>query len=79
MDDTDKWSVRVANDLAKQAMTVDVTPRRCQMFKVRPGSEVRWSLSTGESGKITADRAGLVTIPSVKLRPVATTVLTIAR
>jgi hypothetical protein len=33
----------------------------------------------GESGKVTADRAGLVTIPSVKLRPVATAVLTIAR
>lgn len=79
VDETDKWSVRLSNDLAKQDMTVDVTPRRCQKFKVQPQSEVRWSSSLGDTGKLTADTSGLVTVPRLKLRPGANGVLTITR
>lgn len=79
VDEPDRWSVRLANDLAREEMTVDVTPRRCQKFKPRPGSEVRWSSSLGESGKATIDAAGLVTVPRLKLRPGAQVVLTLSR
>ena len=37
VDEAGKWSVTLANDLAKDDMTVDVTPRRCQKFKVSAG------------------------------------------
>jgi hypothetical protein len=79
VDEADKWSVQLSNDLAKADMTVDVTPRRCQRFTVRPGAEVRWSTSAGETGTVTADGAGLVTILRVKIRPAKATVLTIVR
>ena len=62
---------------AKALILAPDTPRRCQKFKVRPDRDVRWNLSTGESGKIIADSAGLITIAGLKLRPAATTVLTI--
>ena len=79
VDETDKWSARLANDLAKEDMTADVTLRRCQKFKVQPNTEIRWSTSFGEAGKVRADHAGLVTVPRMKLRPQAATVLTIVR
>lgn len=79
VDEERRWSVRLSNDLAKDTMTVDVTPRRCQQFRPRPGSEVSWTTSGGLSGKIVVDAAGLVTIPRVPLRPDAAIVLTITR
>jgi hypothetical protein len=79
VDEEGKWSVRLSNDLAKGDMTVDVTPRRCQKFKLRPGSEVRWAASDGQTGKVTADAAGLATVPRVKLSPGKDTVLTLSR
>lgn len=79
VDEETKWSVRLANDLARDKMTVDVTPRRCQKFKAAPGSAWRWHLSTGESGKVTADASGLVTLVQVGLRPGAMSVLTIEK
>jgi hypothetical protein len=79
VDEGGKWSVRLSNELAKGDMTVDVTPRRCQKFKLRPGAEVRWSTSGGETGKVTADAAGLATVPRVKLSPGKDTVLTLSR
>lgn len=33
----------------------DVTPRRCQKFKVPPNAEIRWRTPTGESGTTVAD------------------------
>jgi len=78
-DEADKWSVRLANDLAKSDMTVDVTPRRCQTFKVRPGTEVQWTSSSGDKGKGHADAAGLVTVPALALKPGKDVVLTISR
>ncbi|MBA4066770.1 MAG: hypothetical protein C0501_24300 [Isosphaera sp.] len=77
VDEDAKWSVRLSNELATGDMTVDVTPRRCQKFKARPNAEAKWETSTGDSGKVTADAAGLVTVPRVKLSPGKDTVLTI--
>lgn len=79
VDEETKWSVRLANDVAKNDMTVDVTPRRCQKFKVRPNTEVRWASSAGDSGKVVADAAGLVTVPAVQLQPGKDVVLSISR
>ncbi len=76
-DEPARWSVRLANDLASGEMTVDVTPRRCQQFVLRPGSETHWKTTTGSSGKVVADAAGLVTIPAVKLSPSGDVQLTI--
>jgi hypothetical protein len=79
VDEEMKWAVRLANDLAKGDMTVDVTPRRCQKFKVRPKTELRWTSSAGDSGKVVADAAGLVTVPAVRLQPGKDVVLSISR
>lgn len=79
VDEEGKWSVRIASDLAKGDMTVDVTPRKCQRFKVQPNTEVRWSSSTGATGKVMSDAAGLVTIPAVLLKPGNDVILTTMR
>jgi hypothetical protein len=74
-----KWSVRLANELAKDDMTVDVTPCRVQKFKTKPGDKVTWTNSTGGSGSVTADKNGLITVPKIAIKAGAETVLTIAR
>jgi pimeloyl-ACP methyl ester carboxylesterase len=79
VDEDARWSVRLSNGLATADMTVDVTPRRCQRFKARPNAEVTWSTAAGDTGKATADAAGLVTVPGVKLAPGTDTVLTLTR
>jgi pimeloyl-ACP methyl ester carboxylesterase len=78
-DEERRWTVRLANDLAKGPMTVDVTPRRCQRFKAPAGSDVSWTTSTGAAGKAVVNRDGIVTIPGVELRPDVETLLTISR
>jgi len=51
--------------------TMDLTPRRCQRFKPRPGQQFRWShvsLTDGhslQSGTATADAWGLVTLKGI--------------
>jgi hypothetical protein len=60
-------------------MTVDVTPRRLQKFKPKPGEKFKWTSSTGGSGTVTADKWGLVTVEKVKIYPGATTKLTIGK
>lgn len=72
-----RWSVTLSNELATGPMTVDVTPRRCQRFKIEPGAEAAWTTSVGASGKVLADKMGNVTIPSVAIRPNAETVVTV--
>lgn len=79
VDEPERWSVRLSNELATEPMTVDVTARRCQQFKAKPGSTVQWRTSVDTSGKATADAAGRVTIPRVPLRPGGQTVVTISR
>jgi hypothetical protein len=78
-DEADRWSVSLSNDLNTSPMTVDVTPRRGQKFQLRPAAEVRWSTSAGDSGKVVADKNGLVTIQAVKLMPSVATQLTLTR
>ncbi len=79
VDEERRWSVCLSGDLAKGPMRVDVTPRRCQPFRPRAGSEVSWTTSSDLSGKAAVDANGLVTIPRVQLQPNAEIVLTITR
>lgn len=75
VDESGSWSVTLRNELAKEEMTVDVTPRRCQKFKPRRGESVSWSNSAGGSGIVTTDEWGLVTVSAVKIKPGQATVL----
>ncbi len=77
IDEPGRWSVTLSNALAKEEMTVDVTPRRCQKFKPRPGDRFRWMSSAGTTGMVTADKFGLVTVAKVVLKPRASTTVTI--
>ena len=55
---------------APKEATADVTLRRLQQFKVQPGKAYVWSLkcsATASAGSVTADAAGLLTIPGVRL------------
>lgn len=79
VDKADKWSVKVSNELCKAPMTVDITPRRCQAFKPKPGEAYKWRNSTGGSGEISADANGLVTVTKVELKPGSDTVLTLTK
>jgi hypothetical protein len=45
---------------------VDVTPRRVQQFRCLPGEMVAWSFA-GQSGVVSADSGGTVTIPHLPL------------
>ena len=77
IDEQGKWSVTVSNELCQDTMTVDVTPRRGQKFKLQPGAKCQWTTSTGASGTVTADAWGLVTAPGVVIKTGETTALTI--
>jgi hypothetical protein len=44
----------------------DVTLRRLQSLRVTPGEKLRWTLA-GQTGEVTADPTGLVTIPKLKI------------
>jgi hypothetical protein len=78
-DKPDEWSVKLFNALAKADITVDVTPRRCQKFRLRAGERLTWTNSAGGSGAITADAWGLGTVEKVLIKPGAGTTLTIKR
>jgi len=78
-DEDGKWSVKLSNDLAKAEMTVDVTPRRCQKFKLKAGDKLKWTNSAGGNGEVVADQWGLVTVEKVKIAPGAESVLTITK
>ena len=75
VDEKAKWemSVWVISSCPEDACTVDVTPRRCKQFWPKPGDRFRWtntSLKSGEvvqSGAVTADQWGLVTLKAVKV------------
>ena len=47
--------------------TVDVTPRRLQNFKINPGELIKWQSSSGQSGTVTSDFYGVVTIPAFEV------------
>jgi hypothetical protein len=78
-DEPDRWEVLLSNDLATADMTVDVTPRRCQRFKPKPGERFAWKNSAGGSGEATADAHGRVTVEKVKIKPGETSTLTLSR
>jgi hypothetical protein len=78
-DEPDSWSVTLGNDLAAAEMTVDVTLRRCQKFKAKPGDTVKWSASNGDAGTLTADDTGLVTVPRLRLTHAADTTLRLTK
>ncbi len=79
VDEADKWSAVISNGEAKEDMTADVTPRRCQKFKAKPGEKFKWTNSAGGAGTVTADKFGLVTVEKVKIKQGAETTLTIQR
>lgn len=79
VDEAEKWSVALQNDLAKGDMTVDVTPRRCQTFRLKAGETVRWTTSDGRSGMATVDAHGLVTVDGVRLAAGVKTLLVLKR
>lgn len=54
---------RLAGDLPAR---VDITPRRTQAFRCRPGERVIWLFGT-QRGQAVADDTGAVTIPAVPL------------
>lgn len=78
-DEPNRWSASITNSLAKGAMTVDVTPRRCQKFRLNPGDAVGFTTSAGASGTVHADAWGLVTVPQVAIAKGGATVLTLTR
>lgn len=53
-------------------VVVDVTPRRTQSFRLRPGERVAWTFGAA-SGTATADASGAVTIPRLALGTAWTT------
>ena len=71
VDEPDKWSVSIGVDARSPRAegSVDVTPRRLQRFKPRPGEIVQWSSSRGslviQRGEAIVDRWGLITLPGV--------------
>ena len=66
-DEPGKWSIRLSNELAKEDMTVDVTPRRCQKFRIVKGQKLKWTTSRGQTGTLAADELGLATIAGVRI------------
>jgi hypothetical protein len=72
-DEPKRWGMDLllAADAPKALCVVDVTPRRCQHFKPRPGTKIVWANTELSNGKVVAygevvvDHWGLVTVPKV--------------
>jgi pimeloyl-ACP methyl ester carboxylesterase len=75
VDHQTEWAVtvRLIPKAPEDACTVDVTPRRLQHFRVRPGETVRWTSTAPDTGQIvqsgttSADRWGLITLEKVRV------------
>jgi pimeloyl-ACP methyl ester carboxylesterase len=73
VDEAAAWEMTVGltGKAPKDACTVDLTPRRLQTFKVKPGEKVKWSNESGgakmQSGEVTVDGNGLMTIEGLKV------------
>ena len=73
VDRSERWEVTVGllDHAPRDTATVDITPRRRQQFKARPGEEFTWtnvSLNTNQvvqSVRVTADKSGLITLERV--------------
>ena len=79
VDEPSRWEAKISNDLNKAEMTVDVTPRRCQKFKAKPGDKFKWTNSAGGSGETAADAYGRVTVEKVRIKPGEATTLTFSK
>jgi hypothetical protein len=79
VDEERGWTATISNSRCKSEMTVDVTPRRCQKFRPKPGDSLKWTSTTGGSGSVVAGAAGLVTIEKLRLNPGEGTTLRITR
>jgi len=70
VDEPGRWETTVflRKDCPYTECTTDLTPRRCQRFKPKPGERLRWTSASlndkreAQSGTATADKWGLVTI-----------------
>ncbi len=75
VDEEHRWemTVGIGPDSPKPDGVVDVTPRRCQRFRLKPGENLVWNntrISDGEivqTGKVRADQWGLVTLEKVTI------------
>lgn len=75
VDTAERWEMTVGlvRQAPNDACTVDVTPRRLQQLTPKPGQQFVWtntSLASGEllqTGEVTADGDGLLTLPKVKV------------
>jgi hypothetical protein len=79
VDEPGQWSASVSNDLARAPMTVDITPRRAQQFKLVAGDQIRWTNSAGGSGTVTADAWKLATVTGIVIRPGTASVITLTK
>jgi poly(3-hydroxybutyrate) depolymerase len=74
LDTATVWQMSLRS-LAPTNQTVDVTPRRTQAFRVAPGAAATWQnlrVSDGmaiQSGSLTADAHGLLTVTNVVVSP----------
>ena len=78
VDETNTWAIclrlqknTIAGEWDQATATVDISPRRLQRFKPRPGETVHWenydcadpaAWKKRDEGDVTADRHGLVTV-----------------
>ncbi|HUT32792.1 MAG TPA: hypothetical protein VNE39_04890 [Planctomycetota bacterium] len=75
VDAKDRWEITVwlIASCPEDACTVDITPRHCKSFKPRPGQTLKWTNTSladnrvAQSGTITTDQHGLVTLKAVKV------------
>ena len=74
VDRPDRWEMTVILQAGapKDACTVDLTPRRCQAFKVTPGAAFTYTVTgpdgkTAAPGQAAADELGLLTLKQIPL------------
>ncbi|MFQ5808046.1 MAG: hypothetical protein ACE5JM_00380 [Armatimonadota bacterium] len=75
VDEPGRWemTVYVTGDCPRDECTVDVTPRRLASFNPRPGEKLKWANTSFaddteiQSGEVTADEAGLVTLAGTRV------------
>ena len=72
VDRPNRWEMTVwAEGAPLPKCTVDVTPRKCQKFRARPGQRFKWTNTSladkkvAQSGRVRADKWGLVTLKQV--------------
>jgi hypothetical protein len=73
VDRADRWEITMGliAKAPQDEAAVDITPRRCQQFKPKPGTRVKWTNRVAgkavQSGETQADRLGLVTLEKVRV------------